>query len=71
MTEATPANTRLTNAGFAKIAARIGKSCVGWAADSLDLPELRERPIKREAVRRFLAEIRDQLDYLERINARS
>ncbi|ANW00704.1 hypothetical protein [Bradyrhizobium icense] len=56
----------MTNADFAKFAARIAKRAAEWAGDSLDLQEYRDKPIRQGDADRFIKAQRELLDYIER-----
>lgn len=55
---------RITNATFARSAARLAKVCAGWAGDTLDLTPS-DGDTSHDAVQRFIDEVRARLDYLE------
>ena len=57
---------QVTNAEFAKMAARLAARSASWAGDTLDLPEWWSQPVEPETVRRFAASIRETVDYIER-----
>lgn len=57
---------RLTNAEFAKMAARLAARSASWAGDVLELPKWRDRPVGVEALRRYVQDIREIVDDIER-----
>ena len=60
----------MTNAEFARRAARLAGKAAAWAADSLDLERRRDEPIRDEPFERFLREMRQWLDDMEADRAR-
>lgn len=62
----TPAGlSKISHVAFSHLASRIAATVASWAADCLDLPEKRERPMRREPGERFLRDMRQRLDWLE------
>ncbi len=51
-----------TNEKFAQHCTRMAAKCAGWSGDILDSPG---EPARRDAVRRFLAEMRERLNFME------
>lgn len=50
-------------------AAFIAKNSAAWAADFLTLPDRIADPVRDDSVSRYLAEMRDRLDYIEKMHA--
>jgi hypothetical protein len=59
------APTPLTEAEFAARCARLSANAAHWAADTLTGGHPLDTPIARDAARRYLAEMRERLDWLE------
>lgn len=56
----------MTNARFAGIVSRIAQTCSSWAGDSLSVLDWCNQPVEPEAAKRFIAEMRGRIDYIER-----
>ncbi|HWJ71886.1 MAG TPA: hypothetical protein VNX29_01855 [Kaistia sp.] len=55
----------ITNAQFARSAARLAKVSAAWAGDILELDRDAGESAPAETVRRFISEMRKRLDWLE------
>jgi hypothetical protein len=56
----------LTNLKFSGYASRLAQKSAAWAADTITcLPENVDKPIHKDAVARYLAEMRLILDHIE------
>ncbi|PWJ88432.1 hypothetical protein C8D77_111155 [Mesorhizobium loti] len=51
-----------TNERFAQHCIRMAAKAAGWAGDILDSPD---EPARRDAVERFITEMRDRLTFME------
>lgn len=54
----------MTQLEFAQKCARLATKASGWAGDILDTESPNE-PARRETVERFIAEMRDRLNFME------
>lgn len=55
---------RLTNVEFAQQCAFIAKNAAAWAADSLTLPEYRERPVDERVAERFCRDLEGWVSHI-------
>ena len=62
---------RLTEADFARSCAYLASTCAQWAGGALVLPECYQKPASVATVARFTDEIRERLDYLDKLAGRS
>lgn len=66
MTDHAPGADGVTHAQFAERAARIASVAAAWAADTLILPDYHDKPVSKDALRRFCEAIRFHVDCVER-----
>jgi hypothetical protein len=58
--------SRITHAEFSMQLSYMASHCASWAGSCLTLPEDHEKPITDYAAERFLTEMRERLERLER-----
>ena len=55
---------KITHARFAEIAAYMSSHCAQWSGSCLTLPEKVNEPMTAWAVKRFIDEMQQRIDYL-------
>lgn len=59
----------ITHHEIARQAAFIAKNSADWAADFLNLPSEADKPVRDYGVQKYLAQMRERLDIIERMHS--